>query len=391
MRDFETVIPRLGTYSVKWDGVEHVFGRPNLHPMWVADMDFKPPQEIIQTIKMRLEHEIFGYTMTPDSLKKAICNWQRKKYKWDVQEDSILVSPGVVTSIATAVQALSEEGDKILMHSPVYPPFFSIPEANARQVVYSTLIDELEQYQIDWADFENKLKDGVKLFILCHPHNPAGRVWTQDELQKMIDLCKKYEVIILSDEIHCDLTLPDYQHIPLATVDPSYQDQIITFIAPSKTFNLAGLQASSIIVPNEELRTKLETIQGKQGFHFLNIFGAVAMEAAYTHGEAWLDDLLKYLQENVQVVQTFLKERLPQIKMKTPGATYLLWLDCRELGVEQDALVNALLDVGELALENGEKYGPTGKGYVRMNIACPRALLVEGLERLERAISDLYK
>lgn len=388
MINFDTVYSRIGTNSVKWDGLEYVFGKPDLLPMWVADMDFPPPKEITDALKERLNHPVFGYTMPPRSLQEAICSWQRKRYNWEISPDWLLFSPGIVTSIATVIQALTEKDDKILMHSPVYPPFFGIPEANSRQIVYSTLIDEEEQYQINWEDFEAKLKKSVKIFLLCHPHNPAGRVWSHDELQNMIELCKKYDVIILSDEIHCDLTLSTHKHFPIATVDPTYQDQIITLIAPSKTFNLAGLQASSIIVPNEKVKLKIEEVQQKQGFHFPNLFGIVAMEAAYTNGEMWLEQLLNYIEENIKVVQQFLAEKLPKIKMKTPGGTYLLWIDCRELGLDQETLISLLHEKGKLALEDGEKYGTTGRGYVRMNVACPRSLLLEGLERLEQALGS---
>ena len=386
MIDFNTVYSRKGTYAAKWDGAEFVFGQPNLHPMWVADMDFPAPDTVVEALRSRVDHKIFGYTLTPDSLIEAVCSWEMRRYQWKVEKEWILFSPGVVTSISAAIQALTEPGDKILMHTPIYPPFFEITEAASREVVYSTLMDEEEQYQINWDEFENHLKSGVKIFLFCHPHNPSGRVWTREELQQIIQLCKKYDVTILSDEIHCDLTMPSYQHIPIALVDPSFQNKIVTFISPTKTFNLAGLQASSMIVPDKNLREKIQTFQNLQGFHGLNLFGIVAMEAAYTKGEAWLDEPLIYLQENSQTTRDFLANRLPKIKMKQHQATYLLWLNCRELGIDQETLLSALLNDGKLALENGVKYGPSGEGYVRMNVACPRSLLIEGLERLDRAL-----
>ena len=386
MIDFNTVYSRKGTYAAKWDGAEFVFGQPNLHPMWVADMDFPAPDTVVEALRSRVDHKIFGYTLTPDSLIEAVCSWEMRRYQWKVEKEWILFSPGVVTSISAAIQALTEPGDKILMHTPIYPPFFEITEAASREVVYSTLMDEEEQYQINWDEFENHLKSGVKIFLFCHPHNPSGRVWKREELQQIIQLCKKYDVTILSDEIHCDLTMPSYQHIPIALVDPSFQNKIVTFISPTKTFNLAGLQASSMIVPDKNLREKIQTFQNLQGFHGLNLFGIVAMEAAYTKGEAWLDEPLIYLQENSQTTRDFLANRLPKIKMKQHQATYLLWLNCRELGIDQETLLSALLNDGKLALENGVKYGPSGEGYVRMNVACPRSLLIEGLERLDRAL-----
>ncbi|MET3699431.1 MalY/PatB family protein [Bacillus oleivorans] len=390
MTDFNMIYPRQGTNAAKWDGAEYVFGKPNLHPMWVADMDFPAPDAVVEALRNRVNHPVFGYTITPDSLAEAVCSWEMRRYHWEVKKEWILFSPGVVASISASIQALTEAGDKILMHSPIYPPFFGITEATSRSVIYSTLIDEVEQYQIDWDDFENKLKAGVKVFLLCHPHNPGGRVWTRDELKQMINLCKKYNVIILSDEIHCDLTMPVNQHIPLASLDPSFQKNIVTFISPTKTFNLAGLHASAMIVPDGNLRKKIENFQNSQAFHGLNLFGMVAMEAAYTHGAAWLDELLIYLQENIETVKDFLSRRLSKIKMKQHQATYLLWLDCRELGIDQETLFSALLNEGKLALENGLKYGPSGEGYVRMNVACPRPLLIEGLERLEKALSKYH-
>ncbi|HWO77206.1 MAG TPA: PatB family C-S lyase [Bacillus sp. (in: firmicutes)] len=387
MTDFNTIYSRQGTYAAKWDGAEFVFGQPNLHPMWVADMDFPAPEAVVEALRNRVNHKIFGYTITPDSLVEAVCAWELKRYQWKIDKEWILFSPGVVASISVAIQALTEAGDKILMHSPIYPPFFGITEANSREVIYSALLDEEEQYQMNWDEFESQLQSGVKIFLLCHPHNPSGRVWTREELERMIDLCKKYDVTILSDEIHCDLTMPGFQHIPIASVDPSYQNKIVTFISPTKTFNLAGLHASSMIIPDENLRKTIESFQSRQGFHGLNLFGMVAMEAAYVHGAEWLDELLIYLQENIRTVQDFLADRLPNIKMKQHQATYLLWLDCRGFGVDQETLFSAILNEGKLALENGVKYGPQGEGYVRMNIACPRPLLMEGLDRLDRALS----
>lgn len=366
--------------------MEAIFGHSDLLPMWVADMDFRPPNQVLEEMKKRIDHGIFGYTIVNENTKTAICNWTRKRHNWEISHDWLLFSPGVVPSIAMAVQAFSEIGDKILVQSPIYTPFFHIVESNLRELVNSPLILKDGRYEIDFHDFEEKLKGGVKVFILCSPHNPTGRVWTKDELGKMAQLCKKYNVVIVSDEIHADMVAPPYKHIPLASL-ASNADFIITFMAPSKTFNLAGLQASFMVIPNVEMRNKVASIQDKMGLHALNTFGVIAMEAAYTHGEQWLDSLLDYIRSNVELIKTELNKTLPELEVIEPEGTYLVWIDCRRLGLSEEDLRKALLEKGKLAVNFGEAYGLGGEGFIRINAACHKETIEDGLTRLKAALS----
>ncbi|MCA1064914.1 pyridoxal phosphate-dependent aminotransferase [Rossellomorea aquimaris] len=386
MSRFEELINRKGSSSVKWDMTKTVFGKDDVLPMWVADMDFLPPQEVLDSLHERLKHGIFGYTFVGEGAASSMKDWVLKRHGWNIEESWLQYSPGVVPAISTVIQALTVPGDKVLVQSPVYTPFFSLVEDNDRVIVNSPLVYHDGSYTIDFGAFEESLKSGVKLFLLCNPHNPSGRVWTKDELTKMAQLCRKYNVVIVSDEIHSDLVFKPHTHIPVASLDDAFKDMTITCIAPSKTFNLAGLQASAMITPNGDLREKMALIHKKQGFFTLNTFGIVGMEAAYRHGEGWLEEVLEYLQENVRVTKEFIIKNLPDLRLVDPEGTYLLWIDCTKMGLSDEELKERLLDKGKLALEPGTKYGSGGEGFVRMNIACPRRTLMDGLERLRTAL-----
>jgi cysteine-S-conjugate beta-lyase len=387
MSKFEDIINRKGSSSVKWDLTKTVFGSDDVLPMWVADMDFLPPQDVLDALQDRLKHGIFGYTFVGDKTAASIKEWVQKRHDWDIEKTWIQYSSGVVPAISTIIQALTVPGDKVLVQSPVYTPFFSLVEDNDREIVNAQLDYGDGSYSIDFGAFEESLKTGVKLFLLCNPHNPSGRVWKKEELMKIAELCHQYNVVIVSDEIHSDLVYETHTHIPLASLNDSYRDITITCIAPSKTFNLAGLQASAMITPNPALREKIAAIHKKQGFFTLNTFGIVGMEAAYRYGEAWLEEILAYLQENVRVTKEFIGDHLPDLQLVDPEGTYLLWIDCTKLELSDEELKERLLDKGKLALEPGTKYGPGGEGFVRMNIACPRGTLMDGLERLRKALS----
>lgn len=314
-------------------------------------------------------------------------NWVGKRYNWSISEQWIIPSAGVVTALATAIQTLTEEHDQILVQTPVYPPFFNTIEKNNRKVVFNPLLLNDGRYEINFVDFEEKLKNGVKVFILCNPHNPVGRVWTRDELVRMAELCEKYDVYIISDEIHADIIYKPNVHTPIASIDERYQKRTITALAPSKTFNIPGLQSSFMVIPNHEIMEKVKSVQEKMGFHGLNLFGNVAIEAAYKHGEYWLETLLPYLKRNVEYVKNYLEEEMPNVRLIEPEGTYLLWIDCRGLGLTDDEIKEKLVKKGKLALEPGPKYGVEGSGFVRMNIGCPLSLVEEGMRRFKTAFS----
>lgn len=387
MFDFDEQINRLNTDSVKWNGIKMIYGTEDILPMWVADMDFASPYQIKEALMKRVEHGIFGYGVPSSEINTVVKHWVKRRYKWDIKEEWLIPSSGVVTSIAFAIQALTEKGDKVLIQTPVYYPFYSMIENNGRKIVKNPLVLKNDKYEIDFNDFEDKLKSGVKLFILCSPHNPVGRVWTRKELEKIGELCERYGVYIVSDEIHADIIYEPNVHTPMARLNRYWENNSITCIAPSKTFNIPGLQASVMIIPSSEIREKVRTVQGTIGFHGLNIFGNVAMEAAYKYGEEWLEALLPYLQKNRDALIQFIREEIPELNVVAPEGTYLVWIDCRKLGLSDDEIKERLIHRGKLGLEPGVKYGTEGAGFVRMNIGCTYKTLQDGLKRLKRAFT----
>jgi cysteine-S-conjugate beta-lyase len=383
--DFHKIINRNETASVKWELTKQIFGSSDVLPMWVADMDFEPPIEVRKALHNRVEHGIYGYTFIPPSTGEAISKWLKRRHNWEIQSSWLLYSHGVVPAISTAIHAFTQPGDRVLLQSPVYSPFFSMIEQNDRVVVNTPLELDNHSYKINFEVFEEKLKEGVKLFLLCNPHNPGGRVWTKDELIQIGELCLKYNCLILSDEIHSDLVFKPAKHIPIASISEELATHVITCVAPSKTFNLAGLQSSVFIIANEKLRSQIKRIQSQQGFFTLNTFGIVAMEAAYRYGEYWLEELLNYLSENIKITKNFINKELPKINVIEPEGTYLIWLDCRNLCLTDQEIKDLLIKKGKLALEPGAKFGPGGEGFIRMNLACPKEILLDGLSRLKIA------
>ena len=355
--------------------------------MWIADMDFPAPEGIQKALIERLKHPILGYTAPSDTVFTAIQNWLKDRHSWKVEKEWISFSSGIVSAISTTIQAFTNPGDKILLQSPVYTPFFDMINSNDREVVNSPLILEDGRFTIDFTDFEDKLKNGVKLFLFCSPHNPGGRVWTKDELLRIGELCQKYDVIIVSDEIHADLFHKGSTHYPIASLSKELAAMTVTLMAPSKTFNIAGMQASFLITSNKKLQLPLQKIQTKLAFHGLNILALTAMEAAYREGLEWLTEMMDYIEENIKLAEKFIAEELPALHVMHPDASYLLWIDCRGLGLTDAQIKERLILQGKLALEPGLKYGPGGEGFVRMNIGCSRATLLEGLKRLKRAFS----
>lgn len=388
MGNFDLIHNRKNTRSVKWDMVESMFQSPDVLPMWVADMDFKAPQPVLDALVKRAEHGIFGYTVIDQDVTNSIINWVEKRHHWKIESESLSFSSGVVTSLHMAVQAFTEPNDNILIQTPVYTPFYNVIEQHDRNVVKSPLVLHDNYYQIDFYDFEEKLKTGVKAFILCSPHNPVGRVWREDELKEMARLCLKHDVIIISDEIHADLTYPGYQHIPIASLSSDISEQTITCMSPSKTFNLAGLQASYIITTDKEKRTKLANQLSIQGQGMLNTMGNTALEAAYTYGEAWLDELKQVVKDNYDYVNETFKEHAPELTVTQSEGTYLVWIDCSRLDLDSDALKKFMNEQAKVGLNAGLSYGEEGKLFMRMNIACPKSTVEEGVKRMIDAVKN---
>ncbi|MED1739562.1 pyridoxal phosphate-dependent aminotransferase [Bacillus swezeyi] len=386
--DFNKKHNRLGTQSVKWDLTQELFGVNDALPMWVADMDFRAPQAVIDALQQRLEHGVFGYTSANAKTKEAVVSWLSRRHGWESEPSSIIFSPGIVTALGTAVQAFTEPGDKVIVQPPVYPPFFDMVTKNGRTVLHNPLIEKDGRYEMDFRDLEKKLSEpDVKLFILCNPHNPSGRSWTKEELTKLGELCLDHGVTVVSDEIHSDLMLNGRQHTPFASISPEFAELSITCIAPSKTFNLAGLQASAILIPDQAKRAAFTQVMQRQGLHSLNTFAVAAIEVAYSKGEPWLDHLIPYIEHNMEEVRRFLEKELPDVQMMKPDASYLAWLDCRALGLSDQEIKRKLIHKGKLILESGPKYGPGGEGFVRMNVGCSLSVVKDGLIRLKTAFS----
>lgn len=386
MGQFNVIHHRKNTRSIKWDMLKSVFNQENVIPMWIADMDFKSPDAINEAIIERAKHGIYGYTTIDDELKQTIKQWLKRRHNWEIQADWLSFSPGVVTSLYIAIQAFTEPKDKILIQTPVYTPFFNMIEQHERVIVENPLIKQNNYYKIDFADFEEKLKQGVKAFIFCSPHNPVGRVWTKEELEKIGRLCVKYDVLILSDDIHADLVFPGHKHIPIASLSEKIAYQTMTFMSPTKTFNIAGLQASYAIINDQKRRKKFEDFAKKQGFHSLNTMGNIALEAAYKYGDKWLDELIEVLNSHKKYVIDTFKEHIPKIRVVDAEGTYLLWIDFSQLGLDADELQKFLIKKAKVGLNPGIDYGNAGEQFMRMNIACPRQILEQAVNQIIEAV-----
>jgi cystathionine beta-lyase len=387
--DFDRVIDRYRSNSIKWDFAESIFGSADVLPMWVADMDFEAPRPVIEALISKARHGIFGYADGTESYYEAIIGWMRRRHNWRIEKDWVCFSPGVVPALLWLVRAFVKPGEKVILQSPVYPPFFRSIESNGAELLNNRLMYENGRYIIDFNDLEQKIRSGAKMLILCNPHNPVGRVWEREELIKIGELCLQYQVLVVSDEIHSDLIFSGHRHIPFASLSEELAMNSIVCTAPSKTFNLAGLQTSNIIIPNPKLRKTFKEILSVNGIGHPNIFGLVAMEAAYNEGEEWLDKLLGYLEENVRVLLKYLESNIPKVKGIVPEGTYLVWLDFKGLGMPPKELQEFLLKKARVAMNAGYTFGPGGEGFERLNIACPRSVLEEGLLRIAQAINEL--
>ena len=387
--NFDKIIDRTNNFSAKWSEMNKNFGTNNLLPMWVADMDFLTAPCVMEALKDRLEQGIFGYTTRPSSYNESIVNWLDNRFSWKINQEWLMFSPAVITSISLLIQNLTQKNDKIMIQEPVYSPFHNIVESNERNLVISPLVKlDDGSYVMDYEDIEAKIKD-VKVFILCNPHNPVGRVWTREELTRLGEICLKHNVLIISDEIHSDIILKNHKHTPFASISKEFRENTITCMAPTKTFNLAGLQSSFLVISNPYYYEVMDKAFSRLDIKRNNAFSLVATEAAYNYGEDWLYELIKYIEDNVDFAIDYIKNHMPQLKVKKPEGTYLLWVDFSNLNVDKKDLKNALINKGRIALSDGSSFGIGGDGYYRINLACPRSMVLEGLKRIEFAIKSL--
>lgn len=387
--NFDEEIDRTNTNCIKYDGLPQFFGADDLLPMWVADMDFRTPPFIINALKNRLEHEVLGYSLRPESFQEAVAGWLKRRHGWEIQKEWIVFTPGVVPAINMAILAHTSPGDSVVTQPPVYFPFFNAVTDHGRKLVYNKLSLVDGRLAVDFSDLEQKCRQGARMIILSNPHNPGGNVWTREELTKYTEICLRYNVLIISDEIHCDLVYKPHKHIPLASLSDEIAAKTITFIAPSKTFNVSGLSSSVAIIPDQTLRKQFVSTLDHLHIGLGNIFGNVAMEAAFTHGDEYVDELMEYLIGNVELVESFFETHIPQIKPIRPEATFLVWLDCRGMGMADKELHEFFINKAKVALNQGIQFGPGGKGFMRMNIGCPRNTLLRGLNQIRLAFSQL--
>ncbi|QUH31600.1 MalY/PatB family protein [Vallitalea guaymasensis] len=389
--NFDTIIDRKGTNSLKWepDKLKEFFGEEDMLPLWVADMDFKTPQPIIDTIVERAKHGIYGYSVRLDEYYDSVINWQKKRHNWNIEKDSIVYTPGIVPAINYIIQAFCSTGDKVIIQTPVYYPFKKSIINNGCKVVDNPLTYDGKKYNIDFEDFEEKAKDEeVKIFILCSPHNPVGRVWTKEELEKIGKICIENNVLVVSDEIHNDLILGNNEHIVFANISEEFAHNSIICTAPSKTFNIPGLETSHIIIKNKEIRDKYKHILIKNSISGHNPMSIAALKAAYNEGEDWLEQLLLYLEENLNFMENYLINNMKEVRLIRPQATYLAWLDFRLIEKDNKKLEDLIFHKAKVALDSGNWFGDNGSGFMRVNFACPRAILKEALDRICSAINN---
>lgn len=384
--DFDKLIDRTGTESVKYDLLQPVFGREDLLPMWVADMDFEVADFIREAMMERIRHPVFGYTFRSGKFFESVASWLHRRHAWNVDPGMICFSPGIVPALNMCVMEFTEPGDRIVVQPPVYFPFFKAVSNHNRELIYNQLVACNGQYEINFEQLEKQFREGARMFFLCHPHNPVGRVWKRKELEQLAGLAVKYEVLVISDEIHSDLILFENQHIPLASLGKEIADLTLTCVAPSKTFNLAGLYTSVVIATNPELRKRYERILDVVHVGGDNILGQVALEAAYDHGENWLDQLKVYLENNYRLLSSLLADSVPEIVVSPLEATYLVWLDLSFMGKNDKELRDFVINRARLGLNDGPMFGPGGEQHQRMNIATPAEVLGEGIMRLVKAI-----
>lgn len=382
--NFDEIINRRGTNSVKWDEAKE----DGVIPMWVADMDFKAAPAIMNALRERVEHGVFGYTLVPDSYYEAIISWFARRHQWNIERNWIIYTSGVVPAISCCLKAICLPGEKVLIQTPVYNCFFSCIKNCGCEVLENELVRKDTTYEIDFEDFERKCADEkTTAFILCNPHNPAGRVWTREELERMNDICQKHHVKVIADEIHCELVMPGYHFTPFASISDACRDNSVTLNSPTKAFNIAGLQIANIICPDPQLRRRIDRTVNINEVCDVNPFGVIALQAAYNESEDWLDELNQYLWGNYQALKDFFETELPQVRITRLEGTYLVWADILPFELTSDEAFEQLMKDAKVFVNSGTMYGrKAGQGYLRINIACPRATLMEGLKRMGRVL-----
>lgn len=387
--DFDKVVIRSGTDCVKYDSLGSFFGREDLIPLWVADMDFETPDFIIDALKKRLEHPVLGYAGDYPEYWESIINWQKRRNGWEIERQEIAFIPGIVKGIGMAVNVFTAPGDKVIIQSPVYHPFRIVPQENGREIVWNPLKLTANAYEMDFEHLESVIDDRCKMLILANPHNPAGIAWSEETLVRLAEICADHGIIVISDEIHSDMPLFGSRHIPFASVSDKARDISISFAAPSKTFNIAGVISSYCVVKNEELRRRFFSWIHANEMDAKGIFAPVATTAAYTHGDEWLEQMLGYIEANVLFVEDYCRENIPGIRPMRPQASFLVWLDCRGLGLQHDELMSLFVDKAGLALNDGAMFGPGGDGFMRLNVGTRRVVLEEAFSRLQKAVAAL--
>ena len=385
---FDKIIDRRGSNDLKHSVLQERYGRDDLLPLWVADMDFETPPFITEALRQRLDHSLFGYTVVPEELWSTIIQWVRDHHQWEVRREWLTYIPGIVKGIGMAVNVFSQEGDKVIIQPPVYHPFRLTPQGNKREVVYNPLKQLSDgYYEMDFDQLEQVTDEHCKLLILSNPHNPAGICWKQETLQRLAHFCHEHHILVLSDEIHSDMALFGHRHVPFATVSEEAAQCSITFGAPSKTFNIAGIVSSYAIVPNDSIRRRFYMWLEANEFNDPPLFSPIATIAAYQQGETWLKEMLDYVEGNIRFLEDFFQQHLPKIKPLRPQASFLVWLDCRGLGFTHEQLIDLFVNKAHLALNDGEMFGAGGEGFMRMNVGTPRSVLLQALLQLKEATS----
>ena len=387
--DFDKTIERRGSGAIKCDALGKFFGKDDLIPMWVADMDFETPDFITEALLERMKHPIFGYTAEPEDYRPAICDWIAERHGWQVKSEWLSYIPGIVKGIGMVINVFMKEDEKVIIQPPVYHPFRLVPQKNHREVVFNPLRELPEGgYEMDFENLEAVCDDKCRILILSNPHNPAGIVWPRETLERLAAFCHSRGIIVISDEIHCDMALYGNRHIPFASVSPEAAACSITFGAPSKTFNIAGIVSSYSIVPNDELRTRFHEWMEANEMNAAPLFSPIATIAAFRKGEEWRKQMLEYVEGNIDFLTGYCRENMPKIKPLRPQASFLVWLDCRGLGLDHDQLIDLFINKAGLALNDGEMFNPGGQGFMRLNVGTPRKILKSALDRLHKAISE---